>query len=145
MKRQHLSAAHSGIHGGYDRRPQQGRSNGEQLGLLVFGNAPLPLVVFSLQSDEDLCAAAKRCSLDVLAADSPIQQVTKERDRPVDRRRGEYLAFVLADGAWLFQLRDEVLDISRSDGREGTPPEVFDQWLEAVVGRAGELQANSRS
>src|SRR6185503_14419647 len=90
--------------------------------------------------DEDLGAAPERRTVKMLAADGPIEHVTQQLKRPVDRRRREPAVVQAIDRARLLHVGDEVFDVRRPDVCDRTIAETLDQRLEPVVDRAGDGQ-----
>src|SRR5262249_9644782 len=86
-ERQHLALAHTCIKRGDDHRTQPRRSNGQQVRFFVVRNPPPPLVVLAQLSNQRLCSAPERRSVDVLASDRPVHHVAYQLDRAVHRRR----------------------------------------------------------
>ena len=133
---------------------RQSRRRREQPQFHILGDSPAALIVFAKSLDERLGATPQRRAVDVFASDRPVQNVTQELDRSIDRRRlqrARCLGVGLVFGLSIVEVAQKTRtcywgkrSFRRNAAARGSPRRPISGWLRNVAARPG-LSAASRS
>src|SRR5215208_4765397 len=124
---------------GCDHRTQQRGSNLQEPLLLVLRHAPVSAVVFPQLANQGLRSASERRAIQVLPPDSPVQHVSEQLDRAIDRGVRERAGFaVTMDDAPRPKIGDEVLDVGGPYFSNPMIAEMLKERLQPVIDGACE-------